>query len=66
MLVVQALVGARGIEDVKCTLATHIKAFGKKRHDTTDFVPHQKITQHRLSLELPFLTSLFSPSRGKA
>ena len=31
MLVVQALVGARGVEDVKRTLATHVEPLGLSR-----------------------------------
>jgi len=47
VLVVQALVGARGIEDIQRTLATHVEPLGKERHDAPNLVPHQKITQHR-------------------
>ena len=47
MRVVQALVGARGVEDVKRTLATHVEPLGQERHNAPYLVPHQKITQHR-------------------
>lgn len=43
--VVQALVGARGVEDVERTLAAHIEPFGQERHDAPYLVPHQKVTQ---------------------
>lgn len=38
--VVQALVGARGVEDVERTLAAHIEPFGQERHDASYLVPH--------------------------
>jgi hypothetical protein len=40
MLIVQTLVGTRGIEDVKRTLSTHAKAFSQQRDNTPYLVPH--------------------------
>ena len=48
--VVQALVGARGVEDVQRTLATHVEPLLQERHNAPYLVPHQKVTQHKLSL----------------
>ena len=38
--VVQALVGARGVEDVKRALATDVEPLGKERHNAPYLVPH--------------------------
>ena len=38
--VVQALVGARGVEDVKRTLATDVEPLGEERHNAPYLVPH--------------------------
>ena len=40
VLVMQTLVGMRGVEDVQRTLATNVKALSKKRHYAPYLVPH--------------------------
>lgn len=49
--VVQALVGARGVEDVEGSLAAYVEPLLQERHNAPYLVPHQKITQHRPRLD---------------